>query len=111
MAVSANANNGGKGQLLQTLATSGNQWVQLGTLGLVAISGLTSVFQGNHIEATANANRDKALSEIHSLYNRVNEFEERNLKILANQKLQLDNQNEMLRSQQTILRTLHTPPQ
>ena len=76
----------GTTQLLMTLASSGDNWVKLGTLGLVALSGV-----GNWVTTNQNAQetrhrvddvRAQAAAEIHELYfivrNAVEEFHRNN---------------------------------
>jgi TolA-binding protein len=103
--------NGGKAKLLQTLASSSDRVVQLGTLGLVAVSGVTSLFQGEKISAEGHRDRDRAVAEIHALYDRVDEFERRQKQAIENQNLllqsnieQVRNQTEMLENQQAMLK-------
>jgi hypothetical protein len=83
--------------VLNVLAGSGNQLVQLGTLGLVAVSGLTSFFQTNQVGEQGRADRDKAIREIHQLYDKVDDFENRQKKVLENQAQMLSNQDAVLR--------------
>jgi ABC-type phosphate transport system auxiliary subunit len=80
--------------------------VQLGTLGAVALSGITTFFQGVHIEDAGRKDRDKALSEIHQLYNQINDFEERQIKSLKNQESMMASNAELLRNQENVLRIM-----
>jgi hypothetical protein len=98
--------NGGRSALLNTLASSGNQVVQLGTLALVGVSGLTSFFQTNQVGEQGRVDRDKAIHEIHQLYDKVDDFEARQKKVLENQTRMLENQNGMLNNQDAVLRVL-----
>jgi hypothetical protein len=93
-------NGDGKAKLLQTLASSPDRMVQLGTLGMVAVSGIASLFQGEKISTEGHRDRDKAIQEIHSLYDRIDEFERR-------QKQQLENTNQLLEHDTEILREVH----
>ena len=112
--------NHAKSSVLHTLASSGNQFVQLGTLALVAISGLTSFFQTSQVGEEGKRDRDKAIEEIHHLYARVDDFERRqkqNLEIqhqimdsnsrqMQNQTQMLQNQNGMLNNQENVLKIM-----
>lgn len=77
--------NGNKSVLL-ALAGSPDKIVQLGTLAAVVMGGFSSFFQGQQISSQVHDDRDKAVREIHALYNRVDDFETRQLKVLANQR-------------------------
>jgi hypothetical protein len=90
-------NNHNRNSVLGTLAASGNQLVQLGTLGLVAISGLTSFFQTAQVGEQSHKDRDRAVREIHQLYDKVDEFEARQLTILKTQGTMLGNQESVLK--------------
>jgi hypothetical protein len=107
------ANNNTRHTVLSTLAGSGNQLVQLGTLGLVAISGLTSFFQTQEVGHEGRVDRDRAIKEIHQLYDRVDGFEQRQKQILQNQTQMLQNQENVLRimsdNQKNYLRNLIPP--
>jgi hypothetical protein len=93
----APSNNNSRSVLLNTLASSGNQVVQLGTLGLVAISGLTSFFQTQQVGEQGSKDRDRAIHEIHQLYEKVDEFEARQTTILKTQNSMLANQESVLK--------------
>lgn len=90
-------NNHARNSVLGTLATSSNQLVQLGTLGLVAISGLTSFFQTLQVGEQSHQDRDRAVREIHQLYDKVDEFEARQMTILKTQNTMLSNQENVLK--------------
>jgi hypothetical protein len=100
--------------VLSTLAGSGNQLVQLGTLVLVGLSGITSFFQTKEVGHEGRVDRDRAIKEIHQLYDRVDDFEQRQKQTLQNQTQMLQNQESVLRimrdNQQRSLRSL-IPPQ
>lgn len=92
-----------KNGVLQTLAGSSNQMVQLGTLLAVVLSAVTSTCQTNQLSEQSLVDREKAVREIHLLYEQVEAFERRQLQMMNNQKdllekgtTQLANQTEML---------------
>jgi hypothetical protein len=105
--------DGSKAKLLQTLAGSSDRVVQLGTLSMVALSGIASLFQGEKISQEGTRERNQAVQEIHQLYDRVDEFERRQKKSIENQNLLLEsnieqvrNQTEILENQQATLRLM-----
>jgi hypothetical protein len=110
----APSSNNTRQAVLSTLAGSGNQLVQLGTLVLVGISGLTSFFQTSQVGEQGKREQDRAIHEIHQLYDKVDDFEKRQRQGLENQTQMLENQESMLRvlrdNQQRYLRSL-IPPQ
>jgi hypothetical protein len=99
--------------VLSTLAGSGNQLVQLGTLVLVGISGLTSFFQTSQVGEQGRREQERAIHEIHQLYEKVDEFERRQRQsleiqqqIMDSNNRQLQNQTAMLSNQESVLRVL-----
>src|SRR5258708_31063644 len=63
-----NANNGGKSEILKTLASSGDNWVKIGTLVLVALSGGGNFFATKQAESTNER-------EMQRLLHRIEEFQ------------------------------------
>lgn len=113
MTNNANANGNNTKSALGTLAASSNMWVQLATVGLVGISGFTSFFQGLQLSDEGKQNRDRAVKQISELYNRIDEFEKRQVLILSNQReitesngQQIRNQTEMLENQEAVLKIM-----
>lgn len=103
----------GKTAILQSLAKSPDRWVQFGTLLLVGISGLGTFFQTDHLGRQAQEDRDRAVRQINQMYQRIDEFEHRQMQMLKNQtdilesnNQQLKNQNELLENQRDLLRLL-----
>jgi hypothetical protein len=95
------------------LAGSGNQLVQLGTLVLVGISGLTSFFQTSQVGEQATREQSRAIHEIHQLYDKVDDFEKRQRQsleiqqqIMDSNNRQLQNQTSMLQNQESLLHAL-----
>lgn len=85
----------GVAHVLGALAGSGNQLVQLGTLLLVGISGLGNFIQGENLSRQSLEDRDRAVRQIHQLYDRIDEFERR-------QKISLDNQRQIIETLQLL---------
>ena len=72
--------------------------IQFGTLILVGLSGLGSFLQTEHLSASTQIDRDRALKEIHDLYDRMHEIENRQLVSMENQKVSIENQKKLLES-------------
>lgn len=95
--------------LLQ-MASSGDNWVKLATLGLVALSGGVNFITTN---TNADATRANAVHQVQVVYDKVNEAEARQLQYMrslaeiadSNAK-QLENQTKMLENQQAFLKIL-----
>lgn len=64
--------------------------VQLGTLAAVLVGGMGSFFQGEKISSQVHEDREKAIREIHALYSRMDETDQRQLKAMQNQQEILD---------------------
>lgn len=99
----APTSNNTRSAVLSTLASSGNQLVQLGTLVLVGISGLTSFFQTKEVSHEGRVDRDRAIKEIHQLYDKVDDFERRQRQSLEIQQQVMDSNNRQLQNQTTML--------
>lgn len=80
---------------MAALAGSGSQLVQLGTLFLVGISGLGNFLQGENLSRQSIVDRERAIQEIHHLYDRIDDFERR-------QKQSLDNQRQIIETLQLL---------
>lgn len=105
-----------KQSVLLTLASSSDRMVQLGTLAAVLVGGMGSFFQNEKLSEQSIRNRDVAVNEIHHLYARVDDFEERQMKSLKNQSEILKNQQDFLEvlregQRQYMLRQQHEIPQ
>lgn len=90
-------------QVLSGLASSGHQLVQLCTLALVAISGLGNFIQGENLSRQSIEDRDKAVRQIHQLYDRINEFENRQRQSLDNQRIIIETLQLLKAKQQQLL--------
>jgi hypothetical protein len=107
-----------RAEILQTLASSSSQMVQLCTLVVVAVGSVASLFQGAHISESGERERAKAAREIHDLYLRVDDFERRQQTSIQNQNeliesniKQVKNQGELLRNAKETLDIVHQTQQ
>lgn len=105
--------NGGTA-VLQQLANSPNTTVQIGTLIAVMLTGIVNGLQNHHISDQNIEARDKAVRQINTLYNKIDEFEQRQMRVLTDNReitesnnTQLRNQGKMLENQQTFLKLLN----
>lgn len=71
----------GKDAVLQTLASSGDNWVKLGTLALVAISGGGNFFATTKTGGLNAEEIHRTTQEIHELYDAINTSLERQKRI------------------------------
>lgn len=81
--------------------------VNLPTLALILLTGGGNFFQGIQLGHEGHEERDRALREIHQLYGRINDFEERQEKSLANQKVIIESNAEQVRNQTELLNKQH----
>jgi hypothetical protein len=105
-----NAKNAALAKLLNQL--------NIPTLVLILLTGGGNFFQGVQLGQEGHEERDRALREIHQLYGRISDFEDRQQKSLDNQKEiiksnteQVKNQTELLKSQQELLQLMHKTQQ
>lgn len=93
----------GMGQVLLSLANSPDKLVQLGTLGLVAISGVTNTVQNHQLSDLQIEAREKAVRQINLLYNHIDEFEQRQMKMLQNQNEIMNSNTQQIKNQTEML--------
>jgi phage-related tail protein len=109
----------GKMALLTTLASSGDNWVKLGIMVMVSISGL-----GNWVATTRTSDDQRNLtkqeanevkSEIHDIYRKVDDlhgalddFENRQQKMLKNQGQMIESDSQLMREVHDIITKLDT---
>jgi hypothetical protein len=107
--------------LLTTLASSGDNWVKLGTLALVAFSGFGNWIATQHNGGEINANgallreqRAQLVKEVGQMHDQVNDIYrqfddvvERQKQDMTMIKESLANQTQMLKNQQQMLSAIH----
>jgi hypothetical protein len=96
-----------KTALLTTLAQSSSQWVQLATVGLVAVSGLGNWLatnnNGGETRTQVAVAREQAFRDLRDLHNALDDFEKRQKAVLEGLQLSARNQQQMLDNQGRIL--------
>ena len=100
-------------EALMQMASSGDTWVKLGTLLLVVFSGIGNFVTTERVGELGHRERDRAIREIHNIYDRIDEFEKRWEQSLANQRAiihsnaeELDSINKLLGNDREILRSI-----
>lgn len=96
--------NGNGKAVLHTLASSGNQWVQLGTLALVGLTGIGNFIQGERLNSAQIEDRERAVRQISQMYAKIEDFETRDIESARTHTEQLKNQAELLENQHTLLK-------
>jgi hypothetical protein len=96
-----------KTALLSTLAQSSSKWVQLATVGLVAMSGLGNWLATNNnaseTRIQVNVAREQAYRNLKDLHDALDDFEKRQKAVLEGLQVSARNQQQMLDNQGRIL--------
>jgi hypothetical protein len=103
----ASSKQNGNLAILTTLAQSTSHWVQLATVGLIALSGLGNWLatqkDGVETRTELSASREQAFRNIKELHDALDDFEKRQKAILDGLQLSARNQQQMLDNQGRIL--------
>jgi pyoverdine/dityrosine biosynthesis protein Dit1 len=77
--------------------------INVPTLLAIFLFGGGNIFQGQQISKESHDDVERAVREIHQLFNKIEEFEQRQIQILKNQTDLLHSANDSLKNQEEML--------